>query len=162
MATSKAEESGLVGALCARGLQVALLHGKAGGNREGDLGLCGLTLSDVRSEIVAFAAQVSLVRQAVNLVSRRYFDGHPILFPGTAESLSDATKTSAILVEAYNEAVSGLLRGRGKGARREGVKAPAGAAAAQPIEEADLRDVSPAVAGPLVRQLVADAKAGAA
>ena len=42
------------------------------------------------------------------------------------------------------------------------MKAPAGAAAAQPIEEADLRDVSAAVAGPLVRQLVAGAKAGAA
>ena len=162
MATSKAEESGLVAALCVRGLQVALLQEKAGGSKETGLGPGGPALSDIRSDILTFAAQVSLVRQAVDLVSRRYFDGHPVLFSGTAESLSDATKTSAILVEAYNEAVSDLPRARGKGRRQEGVKVQAGAAAAQPIEEADLRDVSPVVAWPLVRQLVADAKARAA
>ncbi|HUU11391.1 MAG TPA: hypothetical protein VM431_12770 [Phycisphaerae bacterium] len=160
--TRKVKEFTWAAALCARGIEVAVLRPEAGGNREATLSRRGLTLSDVRSEIVAFAAQVSLVRHAVNIVSRRYFDGHPILFPGTAESLSEATKTSAILVEAYNEAVSDLPRGRGKGGRREGVKAQAGAAAAQPIEETDLGEVSAAVAEPLVRQLVADAKAGAA
>lgn len=162
MAATRAEESGLVGALLARSLQVAVLRGEAGSNRETDLDHRGLTLSDVRSEIIAFAAQVSLLRQAVDLVSRRYFEGHPVLFPDKAESLSDAAETSAILVEAYNEAASDPPRAQGRGGRREGVKAQAGAAAPQPIEEADLRDVSAAVVWPLVRQLVADAKASAA
>ena len=116
-------------------------------------------MQEAHRDIVAFATQVSATRQAVDLISRRFFDGQPILFPRTDEYLSEAERTAQTLVETYNHALADATSQGSKG-KRGSAKACAGRPDA--IEEAESRETSLAVMASIVREQVAEAKARAA
>ena len=144
---------------CARGLQLAMLRAEAESARTAGPSRQGPALSDIRAEILALAVDVSTLRHAANLISRRYFDGRPILFPGTDGSLTDAIRTVRNLAETYNEVLTDSAPTAHKGKRRT---AEAAREAAQPIEGSGFRKPSDPATLSFVREQVADAKAQAA
>jgi len=145
--------------LCARGLQLAVVL-KDPAHQAGVTSIrYGPSWQDVRREIVAFATQVSATRQAVDLISHRFFDEHLILFSGTDEYLSESQRTAQTLVETYNEALANAATGRSKGKRGT---AKARADSPESIEEDEFRATSLAVMASIVREKAAEAKARAA
>ena len=82
----KATEFGWAAAHCARGLQLAMLRTEAETAKSTGLGRQGPVLSDIRGEILALMADVSMLRQAVDLIQQQYLDGHPMLFPDADDS----------------------------------------------------------------------------
>jgi len=145
--------------LCARGLQLAaVLRGPAPKAGSGPA-CCGPSWQDVRREIIAFATQVSATLQAVALISRKFFDGHPILFTRTDGYLSKSQRTAETLVETYNEAVADTPPQVSKG-KRGTVKA--GADSPEAIEENEFQGTSLAAMASIVREKVTEAKARAA
>ena len=146
-------------ALCARGLQLAMVPRDPGPRAGSGPAPCGPSWQDVRREIVAFATQVSATRQAVDLMSRNFFDGHSILFSRTDGYLSESQRTVGTLVETYNGALANAATGPSNGKRGT---AKTGADSPEAIGEDVFRETSLAVVASIVREKVGEAKARAA
>ncbi len=136
----QARETALKVALASRGLQVAVLraagHGCRGGNGDRPPHLAG-----VRADIAGVVGEVAALRQAVALVSRRYFAGQPILFPEAESALERVSKDAARLVGVFDATPDGGI---------------------PPIGKAVAADSTDADDPTLARLWVADAKAQAA
>ena len=111
---------------------------------------------------MAFATEVYATRQAVDHISRRFFDGRTVLFTSTEQDLSEAERTARTLLEAFNEvaAENGHGGGKGKGKKHEASALAGGRP--RPIEEGTFREAVHAVMLSLVHKKVTESKAHAA
>jgi len=155
----KVTEFKWVAAHCARGLQLAMIRAEAATAKAADLSRQGPTLLDVRAEILALAAEVSMVRYATALIRRRYFDHKPVLFPDIDSSVTDAVRTVRSLAETYNDLLYDSAATTADKGKRHKAKAPP---TPQPIEAYGSRGPSDPATLSFVREQVADAKAHAA
>ena len=119
-------------------------------------------MQEAHRDIVAFATEVLATRQAVDHISRRFFDGRPVLFTSTEQDLSDAEQTARTLLEAFNEvaAENGHGGGKGKGKKHEASALAGGRP--RPIEKGTFQETVHAVMLSLVHKKVTGSKAHAA
>lgn len=66
-------------------------------------------LQEIRSKLSAHLVGVYINRQAIEVVSRNYFDGKPILFPAGRRRLDAAVEMAEALVEEFNAFVQDRL-----------------------------------------------------
>jgi hypothetical protein len=102
-------------ALGARGLQLLEVHTAVrGAGLAGNLGNRNYRAAAVQGEIEALVRDSEVLEKAVEAIRRRYFDGHSILFHGTAGHLARVEHLTQALVAEYD----GLSQGRGESVRR--------------------------------------------
>jgi hypothetical protein len=99
----------------------------------------------------------------VEIISRRYFDGHPVVFPTKASGLADAAERAETVVAEYNAFVASAAKRLGPGeptkpasARRDRAKCEG-----LRLDLAAIRQAAAASAVPLVCGHVGLAKADA-
>jgi len=117
-------------ALCARTLQLAMIRGLAlklpgAPTKPSDLRTATLNLRD---HLVDLVGAVCEIQQTVRITSERYFDGHPIVFPGKARSLAETAERAETLVAEYNRFVASEAKRLGTDGPSEAARAGAGLA----------------------------------
>ena len=159
---SKRTEFELTGALCARSLQLATFLESASAAAKKNADGLGPSLGETRRDIVAFATEASATRQAVDHISRRFFDGRTVLFTSTEQDLSDAEQTARTLLEAFNEVAAENGHGGGKGKGKKHAASALAGGRPRPIEKGTFQETVHAVMLSLVHKKVTESNAHAA
>jgi len=100
----KSEVFSLWAALHARALQLAMLSEEAGADSAIAVAMPNpdRRLSGVRAEVEWLIGQTYLLREVVETISRRYFDGRPMVFPRKAACLKAVWEAACALGCEYN------------------------------------------------------------
>lgn len=117
-------------ALCARELQLAMIHHLALELPTASRRLSGsrTAILDLRDHLAAFVGAVCRTQQTVEIISRRYFDGHSVVFPAKASSLADAAERAEAVVAEYNGFVAAAAKRLGLGGPTKPARAHPGRA----------------------------------